>query len=644
MRAHPPLHSWAPLAALRAMFLASLLCPVHGQDVVAGSKTSSYPNIVFILADDLPWNAGGFGEYGSSSDLHFATPNLNAYADAGIKLTNYYTQEVCTPTRASLMTGRYPLTLGMQYGSISHTSPWGLPFDEITIANVLKDSGRYTNYMLGKWNLGHFSPKLLPTARGFDYYLAYQAGATLYWSKFHSDSTTGETTATQYSHFTDLTYGTNTCFSEYDGDDLHDYSTFLYRDKAINIIKKHDYDAASLFLFLGFQAVHDPYEDVDFESGVPRTYLSGKMYRHILSEVSGRKRRQLGMALNLLDSAVNSVIEAVDEVGQSSNTFIIFASDNGGCAYSGGRNGPLRGSKASLFEGGTKVNAFVYSSTFADSGISGTTYKGLLHVSDWFPTILGMTGISYSPASGHTLDGYDQWTYIQNASSASDSPRTHMLYNYYMDVDHKSWNESVRAVRNGQYKLIETYTGSGLDDTVDADYIEDDDADLSGTTECSQGNLGTVYSSMLFDLDADPYESNNLYYDDDYADVVAELSLKLAEYAENAQTDLNPTPSNKECYNTWRDAGNVIIPWVKEQEKGEGYPTFKKKGCDYTLVSPVYRDNDDDDDFRYVDDDDFEDTEPTMQPTRKPTSPTPTKKPSFRPTAKPSKHGKSTSR
>jgi arylsulfatase A-like enzyme len=137
---------------------------------------SEKPHVVFILADDLGWNSMGYQEY----DLTFATPTLSAMAAKGIIMDSYYAQEVCTPSRASLLTGRYPLSVGMQYSIIMPTTSWGLHIDETTIADVLNSEGYHT-HMLGKWHLGHFDPRLLPTARGFSSFTGYLCGESYYW-------------------------------------------------------------------------------------------------------------------------------------------------------------------------------------------------------------------------------------------------------------------------------------------------------------------------------------------------------------------------------------------------------------------------------------------------------------------------------
>ena len=135
--------------------------PLHFTEKIVGSKVK--PNFVIIVADDLGWNSLGYTE----DTMAFATPYLTALAESGINMENFYAQEVCSPSRGSLLTGRYPLSIGMQYGMVSANAEWGMPLDETTLAEVLQDTG-YSTHMLGKWHLGYFSPKFLPTERGCD--------------------------------------------------------------------------------------------------------------------------------------------------------------------------------------------------------------------------------------------------------------------------------------------------------------------------------------------------------------------------------------------------------------------------------------------------------------------------------------------
>jgi arylsulfatase B/arylsulfatase I/J len=156
-------------------------------------------------------------------------------------------------------------------------------------------------------------------------------------------------------------------------------------------------------------------------------------------------------ALWILDSAVQSIHDKLIDKGVLDNTYIIFASDNGGCPRSGGRNYPLRGQKGTLFEGGTKVESFIYS-PLLPGHLHGTSFKGIFHVTDWFPTLASLTSSTYD-SSELTLDGIDQYDGIINGEGPK---RDRMLYNY----QYYSGNDSVVGVRFNQYKLLFTYNSS----------------------------------------------------------------------------------------------------------------------------------------------------------------------------------------
>ena len=220
------------------------------------------PNIIFFLADDLGYNS-------LSSDV---SPYLHSLGNKGVTLENYYSQEACTPARAALLTGRYPLSLGLQFYQQGSTQTGGLTLDETTLANVLQDNG-YTTYMLGKWNLGNASPLNLPTARGFDYYLGFLDGYNFYWSKRSPD----------VPMYTDFLYSDSECYYAYDGDNVNQYSTFIYQDSAVASIKNHDFDKTPMFMYLAFQAVRSPFQDYDskFPDSIPDDYLESDILSFI---------------------------------------------------------------------------------------------------------------------------------------------------------------------------------------------------------------------------------------------------------------------------------------------------------------------------------------------------------------------------
>ena len=608
-------------------------------------STNTKPNIIFMLADDLGYNSL---QYMDSTDLKHSTPFLTEMAKKGIKLTNYYAMEVCTPSRASLLTGRYPLTVGMQFNDVTLSGEWALNDTETLMPEVLQGEG-YSTYMLGKWNLGHFSPRFLPTARGFDYFLGFLSGETYYWSKL----------CPQQTGVVDLMYADSNCYYGYDGGDMHEYSTFLYRDKAVKVIRNHDFDSKPLFMYLSFQGVHDPYHDHNqFTNGIPKDYLTDTVYNAIHTGVVGRERRQYAMSLALMDDAVKRVVKSLKQVDQLDNTILIWTSDNGGCVLTGGRNGDLRGSKGTLFEGGTKVDAFIYS-PLLDEDLRGTSYSPVMHVSDWMPTLLEMAGIDYTPDSSKEFDGVSHSSNLLLGDEAVEV-RSSMLYNIYTSIDGltkngDAWNmmsNAPLAIRSSQYKLIHAYDDGG---TFSGWYSQDekssdDDSTLTISASCSQTDtLIGNYTMYLFDLINDPNETVNLYDNDSYADVKSDFYSELVKFAKLSREDYTTFDESSTALPAFVSANGYVVPWVTGESSGtQGTRDYWPNYCrSSSLLAPSTNDDyygefdqaaedddvaliGDDDDETLVRNDDLTDTSPTIKPSKIP-SPVPSRSPNYTP-------------
>lgn len=309
--------------------------------------------------------------------------------------------------------------------------------------------------MLGKWHLGHFSAPYLPTARGFDSFNGYVSGETFYFSKKNTD----------YPEITDFMIANTSCYGAYSGSDKHDYSTDIYTSRAIEIIDQYKDSETPLFLYLAYQGVHDPYGEAGgkLPFGLPDDMVKDSVLKKIKEGTSSTLRREYLKSLYLIDQSIGQVYTRLKKNDMSHNTYFIFMSDNGGCGYSGGFNGPLRGSKASLFEGGVRTGAFITSPLL---GLDSTVeYSGLFHISDWFPSILSLINIDYS---SYSLDGVDQTSDWK--SSKAGSPRTDMLYNMYIDVNTYNFEvgtNATLAIRNSRYKLMHSYNTSDYTSTYD---------------------------------------------------------------------------------------------------------------------------------------------------------------------------------
>lgn len=376
---------------------------------VFAQATSPEPNIVYIVADDLGWKDVGF----HGSDIQ--TPNIDALARTGARLEQFYAQPMCTPTRAALMTGRYPFRYGLQTAVIPSGHTYGLATDEWLLPQALKEAG-YQTAIVGKWHLGHADRKYWPKQRGFD----FQYGPLI-----------GE-----IDYFTHEQHGVLDWYRDNQPVREDGYSTTLLGNAAVKFIEQHD-PAVPLYLYLTFNAPHTPYQ-------APQAYLD--RYQHIPDP----SRRAYAAMITSMDDEIGRVVAALDKKGMRDNTLIVFQSDNGGTrnAMFAGEgdmskikipvdNGPYRDGKGSLYEGGTRVVALA---NWPGHIQSGSAVDGMIHVVDMYPTLTGLAGASLGKSK--PLDGIDVWATI---SEGRASPRTEIIYNV----------EPFRAgVREGDWKLI----------------------------------------------------------------------------------------------------------------------------------------------------------------------------------------------
>jgi arylsulfatase A-like enzyme len=532
---------------------------------------SQKPNFIFVLADDL-----GYGSI-NQAEYDFA-PHLSTMGREGIIISNYYTQEVCAPSRASLLTGRYPARLGMQYGQLLPTVVGGLSLDATLLPEILKSEKNYKSYALGKWNLGHSSPDYLPTARGFDYYLGYLTTENTYWSK-----SMGEL----YHGIQDFLEASTKGYWPYTGDDMDTYSTQFYRNHAQTIIRSHDFSENPMFLYLAFQAAHPPYEDLtEHVTGLEEVDVSATLWSAVKEYTSGHHRQQYALSVALLDQAVQDIWDTVIEVGQADNTYLIFASDNGGCPQAGGSTGAFRGSKGTLFEGGVRVDAFVYHPSFKTRGLS-RAYQGLMHVSDWFPSMMTLAGIdwpSVGAAPTQRIDGYSHADFWLSGSSESkkqsgklkgsavteiEGPRDHVFYNYYFNVENvvldRVRNASV-AIRDQRYKLIRTFVDNEFDGwhNVRTDPLQDNDDRMVVGPQCTEdlAMASGTFTEMLFDLQNDPTESVNLISDKSYSKIKAQLEIILQYYESTISLQPYLSTDQTNAMDFWTNNGQRAQPWI----------------------------------------------------------------------------------
>jgi arylsulfatase A-like enzyme len=421
------------------------------------------PNVVIFLADDL----GNADLSYRGSDIK--TPNIDKLAEGGVRLEDFYGMPVCTPARAELMTGRYAMRYGLETLVIFPSHTYGLPTDERTLAQALKDVG-YDTAMVGKWHLGHADKKYWPQNRGFDHFYGNLVGEVDYFTKERGGIVDWQRDGT---------------FLKEDG-----YFTTLIGNEAVKIIDDHN-TSKPLFLYVASLAPHAPYqapkEDVDAYKDLP-----GDIHRQTYAAM-----------ITDLDKLVGRVVNALKQKDMLDNTLIVFSSDNGGATSalfatgarspeereeSGGvgleqktpaSNGEFRGGKGSLHEGGVRVPTIFYWPAKLKPGVVNEP----LGMVDVMPTLLALAGGTGNP--DHPFDGKDIWATL---SEGAPSPHEDILINV----------EAFRgAIRKGNWKLVKI-------------------ALLPGKTE-------------LYDLSKDPGEQTNVF--DQHPEIAADLEARLLAYA-----------------------------------------------------------------------------------------------------------------
>lgn len=367
-------------------------------------------HVVIIVADDM-----GSGDLEAFSNFTgIRTPALTKLAAEGLAFDNYYTMSQCSPTRASLMTGRYPIRYGLQNVVIPIDADYGLFLNETIMPQHLKQHG-FRTHAVGKWHLGLIHPEYTPTFRGFESFIGFYTGSQDYFT--HVDLGFDFRNDTK----PNCGPGCSDVLKQLTGV----YSTNIFGAEAERLVMGHD-ASQPLFLYYAFQAVHAPDE-------VPEQYRKPYRGRFGTGKQSEKREIYAGM-LSALDEAVGNLTRLLSARDMLEETLIIFTTDNGGpladphCPRGqcntgqGSNNWPRRGGKHSMWEGGVRGPAFVR----YPAAIKPGRWGGLMHAVDWMPSILEGVGISARPRPGFELDGTSMWKAWQGHGP---SPRTELLLN-----------------------------------------------------------------------------------------------------------------------------------------------------------------------------------------------------------------------
>ena len=401
---------------LKAMGAGAALAAM-GRISGAELRASGKPNILVILVDDL-----GYGDLSSYGATDLKTPNIDRLVAAGIRFDSFYANcPVCSPTRAALLSGRYPDMVGVPGVIRTHiTDNWGyLSPHAVLLPKVLKENGRFSNRpyhtaIVGKWHLGLDSPNT-PNERGFDHFHGFL----------------GDMMDDYYNH---RRHGNN--YMRLDGEDIdpEGHATDLFTQWAIDYINDRAKSDRPFFLYLAYNAPHAPVQPPDDWLDRVRKHQTG----------IDEKRARLVALIEHLDDGIGKVITALKEAGVSDNTMVIFTSDNGGQLGVGASNGPLNGGKGQMYEGGIRVPMCA---VWPGKIKPGTRSNRVALSMDLYPTICDAAGAKVT----HQIDGRSILPTLLGKSQPDEDRFLFWVRREGGDIGGRAYY----AARNGDYKLVQ---------------------------------------------------------------------------------------------------------------------------------------------------------------------------------------------
>jgi arylsulfatase A-like enzyme len=393
------------------------------------------PNLVIFYADDLGW-----GETGCQGGKDIPTPHIDSLATNGVRFTQgYVAATYCSPSRAGLLTGRYPTRFGHEFNSVANVT--GLHLNETTLAERLKALG-YATACVGKWHLGN-SLAYRPTKRGFDEFYGTLANTSFFHPRAFVDSRISD----------DVREITDDSF----------YTTDAYAERALDWIDKNK--SKPMFLYLPFNAQHAPLQ-------------ATQKYLDRFPNIADDKRRTFAAMMSAMDDAIGRVLKKIKDIGQEENTLYFFIGDNGGPTESTtSQNGGLRGFKMTTFEGGPRVP---FLGQWKGRLPPGKTYDYPVMNLDVLPTAINAAGGKVE--SAWKLDGVDLMPYLTGAKR--DRPHESLYWRYG-----PQW-----AVRHGDMKLVVSRGGSGNPELYDLANDRAESKDLASAQPEKVNELLAIYA------------------------------------------------------------------------------------------------------------------------------------------------------
>ena len=365
------------------------------------NSENNFPNIIIIMADDL-----GYGDLSIYGNKTIQTPNIDMLGNNGLLLTDFHSNgTVCSPTRAALLTGKYQHRVGVK-GVISAKNHRhiGLPLEEKTFAETAKEVG-YKTAIFGKWHLG-YDPKFNPIEQGFDEYIGFVSGNIDYHSHIDQE-------------------GFEDWWSQGELKKESGYSTDLINQHAINFIERNKNE--SFLLYIAHEAPHYP---IQGRGSLADRKIGSKKF--IASGSEKDKPKIYKEMIEVMDEGIGKIIKTINKSNLDKKTIIFFFSDNGGTKLAS--NGKLRAYKGSVYEGGHRVSALVWSPKLIEAGrISNQSIMTM----DIYPTITDFIGA------------------IQPENIDGISFKNHLLKGEEVKERSLFWEfNSNLAMRRNQWKLV----------------------------------------------------------------------------------------------------------------------------------------------------------------------------------------------
>ena len=387
------------MSTLSVLILFSALLVSTTSSTVQQTK----PNIVYVLVDD--W---GFADVGFKNPA-VKTPNFDELATTGLILNRHYVFKKCSPSRASLLSGRWPHHVH-QWNAFPNVAA-GLNLKITALPAKLKQAG-YATHMVGKWHQGFFDPAYLPVNRGFDSFSGFLGGG-----EGHLDQKRDCAVDFWKNEDVDKRNGT--------------YDSYIYRDDLTDIFNSLNH-TQPLFLYLALHNIHSPIE-------APQEWLDLYPEDSMCSE-----RRTIQAMVSVADNVTGHLVELLKNNSMWENTIMVVSSDNGG-APEESSNFPLRGTKGTFFEGGVRSIAFA-NGGLLPKDMNGKSSEGFIHIADWYPTFCKLAGVdpSDSGEGKFPLDGLDVWPIITGENTTTPHKEIVLGYNY----------DEIGALISGEYKLV----------------------------------------------------------------------------------------------------------------------------------------------------------------------------------------------